>query len=353
MCKPTPVLLLALAAWACCQSSALAITIATVPVGDVGNAADPATGYGSVNYAYSIGTYDVTVGQYTTFLNSVAATDPYGIYNSNMARGTLEGILQSGSSGSYTYSVIGSTENDPITYETWGDAARFANWLSNNQPTGPEGMGTTETGSYTLNGATTATDLNNVTRNSDATWVIPTEDEWYKAAYYQPAAQGGPASNYWDYATRSNTVPTSQAPVGGADSANFYGGASGFALTGSTTFNSSVNYLTPVGAYTHSSSFFGTFDQTGDVYNWNETLIVNPVGNGIPVTGTFRGNRGGSWADNSSHLPASTRGFDNPAAEVFDYTFRVALVATPEPSTAVLSFIACGTLWWWRKRFRK
>ena len=52
--------------------------------------------------------------------------------------------------------VIGSTANDPITYETWGDAARFANWLSNNQPTGPEGASTTETGSYTLNGATTA-----------------------------------------------------------------------------------------------------------------------------------------------------------------------------------------------------
>jgi hypothetical protein len=68
------------------------------------------------------------------------------------------------------------------------------------------------------------------------------------------------------------------------------------------------------------------------------------------VNGTFRGDRGGSWADDLNALPASARFYDNPSFEVFDFGFRVALVATPEPSTAVLSIIACGTLWWWRKR---
>ena len=64
-----------------------AITIDTVSVGDVGNPNDPATGnlYGGVNYAYRIGTYEVTVGQYAAFLNSVAAMDTYGLYNPNMA----------------------------------------------------------------------------------------------------------------------------------------------------------------------------------------------------------------------------------------------------------------------------
>ncbi|HEY1600744.1 MAG TPA: PEP-CTERM sorting domain-containing protein, partial [Pirellulales bacterium] len=102
--------------------------------------------------------------------------------------------------------------------------------------------------------------------------------------------------------------------------------------------------------YSLSSSFYSTFDQTGDVYNWNETLLVNPVGNGVQLTGNFRGVRGGSWADDANALPATRRLFDNPAGQIFDYTFRVALV--PEPSTAALSIIACGTLWWWRKRFR-
>src|SRR5208283_3650929 len=60
-----------------------------VTVGDPGNVADPDTGYGSVGYVYQMGEYDVTIGQYTEFLNSVAATsDPYGLYNANMALAT-------------------------------------------------------------------------------------------------------------------------------------------------------------------------------------------------------------------------------------------------------------------------
>ena len=56
-----------------------------VTVGDPGNAADPATGYGAVGYAFQMGTYDVTIAQYTAFLNAVAQTDPYALYNSGMA----------------------------------------------------------------------------------------------------------------------------------------------------------------------------------------------------------------------------------------------------------------------------
>src|SRR6185436_13170930 len=69
------------------KQHAQAITIDTVPVGNVGNANDPATGnlYGGVSYAYSIGKYEVTVGQYTAFLNAVAATDSYGLYTTSMA----------------------------------------------------------------------------------------------------------------------------------------------------------------------------------------------------------------------------------------------------------------------------
>src|SRR5215471_7227101 len=138
-----------------------AITIETVPVGNPGNAKDtnnlgndPPV-YGSVGYNYSIGKYDVTVGQYTAFLNAVAATDTYGLYNPSMATDlNIAGIARSGSSGGYSYSTIGSP-NHPITYVSWGDAARFANWLHNGQPAGAQDATTTEDGAYTLNGATT------------------------------------------------------------------------------------------------------------------------------------------------------------------------------------------------------
>ena len=99
-------------------------------VGNAGNAADT-TGYGAVTNPFAIGKYDVTVGQYTSFLNAVGATDTYGLYNTGMATDlNVAGISQSGSSGSYTYSVIGSA-NHPITYVSWFDAARFANWVAN------------------------------------------------------------------------------------------------------------------------------------------------------------------------------------------------------------------------------
>jgi sulfatase modifying factor 1 len=178
------------------------ITIDTVTVGNAGNAND-STGFGGVDYTYNIGTYEVSLLQYAGFLNAVAATDTYSLYNTNLGTDlNVAGISQSGSSGSYSYSVIGDG-NRPVTWVSWFDAARFTNWLGNGQPTGAQGAGTTETGAYTLNGATTGIGF---TRNAGATWGIPSENEWYKAAYYDPSLNGG-TGGYWLYPTRSNSVP--------------------------------------------------------------------------------------------------------------------------------------------------
>lgn len=96
LCKIHQAFLVAIACIAASLASSAnggPISIAMVPVGDPGNAPDTqimndgTTGYGKVNYVYQIGKYDVTTDQYATFLNSVAATDPYGLYNSNMATG--------------------------------------------------------------------------------------------------------------------------------------------------------------------------------------------------------------------------------------------------------------------------
>jgi formylglycine-generating enzyme required for sulfatase activity len=332
-----PIFALALAL--CCVTSAPGITIDTVLVGDAGNPNDPGTGnlYGGVNYAYNIGKYEVIVGQYTAFLNAVAAADdPNTLYNGNMAGDlNIAGIVRIGPLGSFTYSVIGSP-NHPVTYVSWGDAARFANWMHNGQPTGAEGPGTTETGAYTLNVS--------VTHNADAKWFIPTVHEWYKAAYYQPAAAGGDSDGYWLYPTKTNSVPYSDQPPGATPDntrvANFNnndrvanGYNDGYAVTGLASYSSSQNYLTDVGAYASSPSFYGTFDQGGNVDEWNET-----------GDGSERGVGGGSWFGSSVNLRPFPQGHNSTLFESEVVGFRLATGAVPEPSTILLAVTAFASL---------
>jgi formylglycine-generating enzyme required for sulfatase activity len=298
-----------------------------VTVGNAGNAPDT-TGLGSVGYTYSIGKYDVTAAQYTAFLNAVATTsDPDGLYNANMATGYAAcGISQAGGPGSYTYSAANG--NFPVNYINWGDAARFCNWLQNGQPTGPEGNGTTETGAYTLNWATSDAALAAVIRNPNAVYCLPTENEWYKAAYYDPTLNSG-AGGYWAYPTKSNTAPSAVAPAtpGGtvlsSNSANY-------------DFVASTN-LTAVGTYVNSPGPYGTFDQGGLLFQWTDTPFTEPWGAGFDLANS-------SFESASSELKSSNTIYSwSPGSSQYEFTgFRVA--ETPEPSTVCLLVTGAGVL---------
>ena len=114
--------------------------------------------WGAVRWyqAYNVGKFEVTTGQYTEFLNAVAAADTYGLYNTNMDTAAYEfgcNIKRAGSAGAYTYSVAADWEDRPVNYVNWGDAARFANWLTNGMPTGAQDATTAENGSYDLSGS--------------------------------------------------------------------------------------------------------------------------------------------------------------------------------------------------------
>ena len=302
--------------------AASADTIDWVPVGNPGNANDPATGnlYGGVGYNYRIDKYDVTNSQYVEFLNAKDPTgaNALGLYNSNMSNATFGGIsFNNLNPAGSMYTVISDRGNHPANYTTWYNAIRFANWLDNGQ-----GNGDTESGAYTLLGGTpTPSNGLSITRSAGASVFLPSESEWYKAAYYDPGS-----SSYFLYPTSSSSVPTASGSTPLANHANFRPGG--------------PNNLTDVGAYSGTTSPYGAFDMGGDVYQWNEALI----------SGSFRGLRGGSYNFSSTNLRSSNRDSNDPTNESDSVVgFRVA--STPEPSTGVLAVVACGLMWAIRKRF--
>ena len=270
---------------------------AMVTIGNPGNSNDT-SGFGAVNYIYQIGKYDVTIAEYAAFLNAVAKTDTYSLYNTSMSSDlNSAGITQSGTPGRYVYSAMdnsGSSANRPVTYVSWFDAARFANWMANGQPSGPQNSTTTENGAYALNGATSGVAIvkNSINPNTGTapTYYIPTENEWYKAAYYSPELNNGTGS-YYLYATQSNVAPGNI--VGSsANQANYF--TTVFSVTQSSNYVAfTKNYLTSVGAFINSSSYYGTYDQDGDVWQWNDL-----DGSSVP----YRGLRGGYWWSGSIPL---------------------------------------------------
>ncbi len=335
-----------------------AVTIETVPVGNAGNVADTAAhsgnaaGQGAVDYSYNIGKYEVTVGQYTEFLNAKATlTDPYALYNTKMADITTYLVMgcniQRSGNGTvgnpYSYTVgngnptdIVNWANRPVNYVSWYDTLRFANWLTNGQ-----GGGDTEAGSYRITGGgansgtvtlPTAAERKTLAAGTTLKWFLTSEDEWYKAAYYKG---GGLTAGYYLYPTSSDTAPgTDLADPSPGDNANYY--------TYSYLLDSPY-YRTEVGTFQNSASPSGTFDQGGNVYEWNEAVISE----------SLRGMRGGWFGREVDLLRSSDR--HSASATNEDYGsigFRVSAVAVPEPASALVVLVGLIGLTAQRRRRR-
>ncbi len=287
-------------------SGANTFTIDFVSVGNTNNAADT-TGYGAVPYEYRVGTYEITQDAITKATNSGMA---------NVTAGPWTG-------------------NQPAATISWYEAAAFVNWL--NTSTG-------KTAAYDLawNGSAWSMNLwssgqawtaggTNLYRNKDAFYFLPSENEWYKAAYYNP---GG--SNYFLYPTGSDTAPTAVASGTNVGTAVYDGVASVPAIV------DSAGGLSP----------YGTMGQGGNVWEWNESAFDGSNS----LSSEDRAFRGGGWDFSEGFLRSSSRFLGGPAGEVGSIGFRVASVpgaAVPEPGTwaaAVLLAGAAGYVRWRRRR---
>jgi formylglycine-generating enzyme required for sulfatase activity len=203
----------------------------------------------------------------------------------------------------------------PVVYVSFYDALRFANWLHNGQPSGAQDNTTTEDGAYTI----TAQGVlgNSITRNASATIFLPSQDEWYKAAYYDALS-----TSYFDYPAGSDTQTMCSRPTGTANRANCW---------------NAVGLPTIVGSYPGSASPSGTFDQGGNVREWTEG-----------VSGSFRVMRGGHLQGDPSDLRAAAITLKNPSLSVGGADgFRVASI--PEPGTGLLMMTGLVGLAWLRR----
>jgi formylglycine-generating enzyme required for sulfatase activity len=282
------------------------ITILTVPVGNPGNApdtrvmTDATSGYGSVPYTYNIGKFEVTAGHYTAFLNAVARTDTNGLFNPIMSNSAVGcGITRLGTSGDYTYSVSAPWVDRPVHDVTFWSALRFANWLHNGQPVGPQSNSTTEDGAYTLTAGGIAS--NTIVRNAGWRWALTSENEWYKAAY---SKGGGANAGYWLYPTASDTPPGSDAADPGGNNANH---------------NCQNGFITLIGEFQNSPSPYGTFDQAGNASEWTESIAQD----------LLRVNRGGDYCTNTNVGAAFARSAGYPADVNVGRGFRVSQAVPP------------------------
>lgn len=311
------------------------ITISLVTIDEPGNENGPKEyGYlGSVSTVFQMGQYDVTAEEYTACLNAVATiNDDLALYDTNMgADSTIACITRSSNSSNwipagsdnnaitYSYAVIPGREKFPITYTSYTRSVRFCNWMENGQPIGLEGPGTTETGSFDIThqtnyatniitnyirdftGKITGTNyITNVvitgisvdvTSITNARWSLPTEDQWYKAAYYKKNTVGldgfvNSDSLYYTYGTASSEMPNNSI-AGAASSQN----SANYCLNGSNTMTSPP-YITPVGTFEKTKSPFGLYDMSGNVDQW---IINNSI-------------RGGSWQSTNNSMSPNNNG---------------------------------------------
>jgi hypothetical protein len=267
-----------------------------VNIGNTSNAADT-TGYGAVPYEYRVGTYEISQDAIT--------------------KATASGMAN----------VTAGAWSGPAANISWYEAAAFVNWL--NTSTGHQAAyNLTFSGSWSMtlwsSGDAWQAGGENLYRNKDAFYFLPSENEWYKAAYYNP---GG--SNYFLYPTASSSVPTAVASGTSAGTAVY-----------DQSFAQDPAEVDIAGGL----STYGTMGQGGNVWEWNESAFDGS--NSLSSEG--RAVRGGGWYFAEDTLRSSVRFDFDPAGEIFYTGFRVASV--PEPSTYALVLLGAGAVYLWKRR---
>ena len=280
-------------------------TIDFVDIGNAGNADDTGAGggiysslYGGVSYGYRMGTFEIS----------------------------QDAITKATASGLLNVTAGAHTGAEPAAGISWYEAAAFVNFL--NTSTGHQAAYQIDVGVTTLtlwsSGDAWQLDGENLYRHKDAYYFLPSEDEWYKAAFHQ---NDGVTANYWDYAAGSNTIPTAVASGTTAGTAVYD------TVAGDPAEVDNAGGLSP----------YGTRGQNGNVWEWQESAFTAP--NDSPSENRLV--RGGAWSHPESLLRSSSRIITGPTGSTGNIGFRVASV--PEPTASMLMIVS-GLMWMARRR---
>ena len=266
------------------------ININFEPIGNANNAAD-STGYGAVDYNYRIGRTEVSIEQFQAS----------GISDSN-ADYWNDGTRNVG-------------PDAPVVSVSWHEAARYCNWLTSSNA---------NVGAYTISGGlvTAIMSRSDILADGGLFYVLPTEDEWYKAAYFTGAG-------YSLYANGTGTDP-----IHGVD-ANFAGGG---------------NYFTGPAWRVVEGSFEqnGTRNMMGNVWEWLES----PDDGTFDTIGEEKAFRGGDYFQGVGKLASTGRGTGELPTEEY-YNTGLRIVAIPEPGTISLMGLSTISLFATRRIRRR
>lgn len=293
-----------------------------VRVGDKGNPKDPRTGRGRVDYDFDIGKYELSNQEYADFLNAVASEgDPNGLFKADMQTGVVGGLERIFRGGTAEYRPKPGWETRPATYVSWFDLARLANWLHHGRPaTGRQELGTTEgdegTGAYDTRafpGQSASFESSGLpSRNVGAKFFIPSDDEWYKAAYYSAEDR-----RYFKYPTKSDTPPkpaSEQTPAG-----------VNYTLVDKLG-EGAPYFVSKVDAFAASESYYGTRQQGGNLWEWIEDWKSKGEGGCWRCDEWTKGLRGGSFNYTEIGLSAENLDPGSPELGLFVYGGRLARI---------------------------
>lgn len=253
-------------------------------IGGTGNEADRdhfgQGRFGAVSETFEIGAHKVTNAQYAAYLNAVAHTvDMGGLYHDRMS-GPEGGIVRIRVDSMVHYYPKRGFEDKPVNYVSFRDAARYCNWLHNGRPKDTPSSRTTEDGAYTLKAGSGEDPMK---RNSGARYFVPSENEWYKAAYFDPNKLS------YQLFVGDSTKPLKVGEASGSD-----------------------------------QSSFGVEQMNDGIWEWTES----------PVGGLFRGTRSGVWFQGNNRQAAG-RFYSNPELELSNIGFRVARASRIRNSPAL------------------